>query len=62
MLGLLLLCVLASAQAQGPVWQTALGPVEGYTDPATQVSVFLGIPYAQPPVGPLRWKSPLIHE
>ena len=25
------------------------------------VSAFLGIPYAQPPTGKLRWKSPLPH-
>ena len=35
--------------------------------PVPSVEAFLGIPYAQPPVGPLRWKppqplSPLLHD
>ena len=36
---------------------TPLGPVQGFTDGKSVM--FLGIPYAQPPVGPLRWKPPL---
>ena len=39
-----------------PVTQTTCGPVAGiYQDGANS---FRGIPYAEPPVGSLRWKPP----
>ncbi|MFT2753606.1 carboxylesterase/lipase family protein [Clavibacter sp. Sh2088] len=41
----------------GPV-MTAQGEVVGIRDVASRVDAFAGIPYAAPPVGPLRWKSP----
>ena len=34
------------------------GLVEGLPGGNTAVSVFKGIPFAEPPVGPLRWKAP----
>ena len=37
--------------------KTRLGKVEGKQDGA--IRAFLGIPYAAPPVGPLRWKPPM---
>jgi para-nitrobenzyl esterase len=37
--------------------QTALGHVVGRAD-RHQTHAWLGLPYAQPPVGPLRWKAP----
>ncbi|KAH8668035.1 Alpha/Beta hydrolase protein [Tricladium varicosporioides] len=72
--GLLLLTAAASASAKaiasvqqrasnwtiGQVVQTSSGPVTGH--PATnqsQVSAYLGIPYAQPPIGNLRFAAPV---
>jgi para-nitrobenzyl esterase len=38
--------------------KTDKGKVEGKMSADGQVRIFLGIPYAAPPVGPLRWKPP----
>ncbi|MBS1532526.1 MAG: carboxylesterase family protein, partial [Bacteroidetes bacterium] len=43
--------------AQGPQVKTLNGIVEGTID-STGVHSFKGIPFAQPPVGDLRWKEP----
>ena len=45
----------ASAQ-RGPVVQAPAGAVEGQVQGG--LLVFKGLPYAQPPVGPARWKPP----
>lgn len=37
---------------------TDKGIVEGFTDQENQVAQFFGLPFAQPPVGDLRWKAP----
>ena len=34
------------------------GVIEGYYDTKTGLQVYLGVPYAKPPVGELRWKAP----
>jgi para-nitrobenzyl esterase len=39
--------------------QTAQGPVTGREDAATQTYSWLGLPYAKPPVGALRWMPPV---
>lgn len=53
--------VLASGKPQpvssnGPIVRLASGVLEGQM--RGSISVFTGIPYAQPPLGPLRWREP----
>lgn len=42
----------------GPVVSTVDGQVRGYSN--SGVNIFLGIPYAAPPVGKLRWQPPAV--
>jgi para-nitrobenzyl esterase len=44
---------------EGPIVQTNEGPVKGSLTKG--VAEFLGIPYAAPPVGNLRWRPPVSH-
>jgi len=37
---------------------TEAGLVSGKTNTDGTVSIFMGVPYAAPPVGDLRWKAP----
>jgi para-nitrobenzyl esterase len=48
----------ASAAAKPPVVKTDTGKVRGKLSTDGQVRVFLGIPYAAPPVGKMRWQPP----
>jgi para-nitrobenzyl esterase len=49
-----------AANANAPVVQTANGSVKGFIK--NGVAEFLGIPYATPPVGNLRWRPPQAHQ
>jgi len=51
-----LLCGLASVAEAGPVARLETGRIEGVS--ANGVRAFLGLPYAQAPVGDLRWRPP----
>jgi carboxylesterase type B len=48
-----------AAHALGPIVRAPAGPLQG--DSIDGVDRFAGVPFAQAPVGPLRWKSPLEH-
>jgi para-nitrobenzyl esterase len=55
--GLLMTMSVATAGAQTQV-KTAGGVVEGTTTDEGRLRVFKGLPYAAPPLGPLRWNAP----
>src|ERR1700681_1132107 len=48
----------AANRADPPRVTIDTGTLEGIVDSASGVNVFRGIPYAAPPVGPLRWRPP----
>ena len=61
-LALIVALVPSTILAQGrPLALTTRGPVSGLVTPAG-IHAFLGIPYAAPPVGNLRWRPPVPHE
>ena len=57
--GLLAFCLSAQSDNHMPVQKhIELGDIEGNFDTKTGIQTYFGIPFAQPPVGNLRWKAP----
>jgi len=57
--GCMMTSCLDRERASGPVRvETDQGTVEGMYDAEKGLNTFLGIPFAKPPVGELRWKAP----
>jgi para-nitrobenzyl esterase len=56
----LILGLTTSARAESLVVKTAQGKVRGKTINEGKVKAFLGLPYAAPPVGDMRWKAPAV--
>src|SRR5437867_3354528 len=54
----LILSFSTSASAESLTVKTAQGKARGKTINAGKVKAFLGLPYAAPPVGDMRWKAP----
>jgi para-nitrobenzyl esterase len=52
------LCSFPLFGQNNPVVKTDLGPVRGKISADGKIDIFLGIPYAAPPTGRLRWKPP----
>ncbi|KAK0405794.1 hypothetical protein QR680_018199 [Steinernema hermaphroditum] len=61
MLPILVALFSSAVLAASPVVETPYGPVEGFEyalEDGTTANIFLGIPYAKPPVGELRFEHP----
>jgi para-nitrobenzyl esterase len=54
----ILLPLSASSQPNKLLVKTSAGMLEGAATPDGALRVYLGVPFAQPPVGELRWKAP----
>ena len=53
------LCTIGFAYTTATSVKTKLGAVDGTQCPESNVTSYLGIPYAQPPTGDLRFASPV---
>ncbi len=48
----------AAGRTADPLVTIETGKIAGINDSEAGLQLYLGIPYAKPPVGPLRWKAP----
>lgn len=55
---IILISITSCVAGENPVLKIEGGKIQGIPTKVPGVSVFKGIPYAAPPVGDLRWKSP----
>jgi para-nitrobenzyl esterase len=53
-----LLCLVIACRSHPQAISTDAGLVSGTTNTAGDIRIFRGIPFAAPPVGPLRWREP----
>ena len=53
-----LLCFSILAHAQNTIVKTANGKIEGIYNADKTIRIFKSVPFAEPPVGNLRWKAP----
>ncbi|WP_237060126.1 carboxylesterase/lipase family protein [Microbulbifer sediminum] len=51
-------CTRAGGSGNNRIIDTPAGPILGQVDVDSGVTLFLGIPYALPPIGDLRWRPP----
>ncbi|HUO22010.1 MAG TPA: carboxylesterase family protein [Caulobacteraceae bacterium] len=58
-LGLCAPLIVRAADAPRPTVTTTAGVLRGFKPDGAPGAVFKGVPFAQPPVGPLRWHEPL---
>jgi para-nitrobenzyl esterase len=56
---LLFLSITLHLAAQDVIIKTSKGAISGTLNSKTNIQKFLGIPFAKPPVGELRWKAPV---
>ena len=52
------LCLSCFPNAKAATVKTVYGPVSGTESKDSSIQAFKGIPFAAPPIGPLRWKPP----